>query len=103
MTINNDLELAADVELSDDLQWVRRHMDLYLMWDLNDLVRISYLGGYQHYGYTIDNTFVRLKAVVGFGYTCGLITSSDFDNIYWTLVQCQRRMEQEKKQYAEFI
>lgn len=103
MTINNDLELAADVELSDDLQWVRRHMDLYLMWDLNDLVRISQLGGYQHYGYTVDHTFDRLKAVVGFGYTCGLITSSDFDNIYCTLVQCQRNMQQEAKQYGEFI
>ena len=101
MTINNDLELASDVELSADLQWVRRHMDLYLMWDMNDLLRISSLGGCTYYGDTVKLTFARLKAVVGFGYTCGLITSSDFDNIYWSLVQCQRRMEQEAKHYAE--
>ena len=99
-----ELEIEnKEKELSADLQRVRRHMDLYLMWDLNDLVRISQLGGYQHYGYTVDHTFDRLKAVVGFGYTCGLITSSDFDNIYWTLVQCQRRMQQEAKQYAESL
>lgn len=94
---------SEDLELSADLQWVRRHMDLYLMWDLNDLVRISQLGGYRYYGHTIVHTFARLKAVVGFGFTCGLITACDFDNIYWTLVQCQRRMEQEAEKYAESV
>lgn len=95
------IQMQQPVKMAEDIERIRSHMDQYIMWDMLDLVRISYLGGYHYYKNTLDNDFVRIKAIVGFGYVSGLIDEYDFDNIYWTIVQCQRNMQQEYKDYEE--
>ena len=95
------IELQRPIKMAVDIEHIRKNMDTYLMWDMLDLVRVSYLGGYHYYRNTLDNDFTRIKAIIGFGYVAGLITEPDFDNIYWQIVECQRRMLQEYKQYEE--
>ena len=95
------IELQRPIKMAVDIEHIRQNMDTYLMWDMLDLVRVSSLGGYHYYKNTLDNDFTRIKAIIGFGYVSGLIAESDFDNIYWLIVECQRRMQQEYKQYEE--
>lgn len=95
------IQMQHPVQMPDDIERIRAHMDQYLMWDMLNLVRVSSLGGYHYYKNTLDNDFTRIKAIIGFGYCSGLIDEHDFDNIYWLIVECQRRMQQEYRQYEE--
>ena len=95
------VSLQKPVELPAHIDQIMNLMDRYLLFDLNDLVRISRCGGYHYYHDSINNTFARIMGVIGFGYFSGMISEHDFDEIYWSIVQMQRRMQQEYKQYEE--